>query len=293
MIIFNGLTMDFEELKQAAQVFDRINDILNYVTKERFANAAQALFGIDEEDVIDVMYGMLQMTPRLVYYIANFGVEGTEQPKRIKYLPKAVEIAESAYSLKPKDWDMADVPHIEHDIYQREDKRRYFYTDGGRRLRLDVSMSSRSDLLLLSDLLRREVRICGVARHLGYLEGRLNGCKGREKLQYFEGDLYLLYGDPTDRVFYDWTRAKDSGVYVATEKGWRKLLYTPTRGYLERDGELSFADDKHFYSDYMLEASGKGYLYVGNIHDDMSVLVEKKENCAVKPIKENNDYESN
>ena len=97
----------------------------------------------------------------------------------------------------------------------------------------------------------------------------------REKFHYYEGDIYLLYGNPTDRVFYDWTRAKDSGVYVATNKGWRKLLYTPTRGYVERDGDLSFVDDEHFYSDYMLEESGKGFLYVGNIHDDMSVLCER------------------
>ena len=269
--------MTFDDLKQAAQVFNRINSIRSYVTKERFAAVAQTRFGIDEEDLIDVMYGMLHMTPRLVYYIANYGVEGIQAPKRMKHLPKAIEIAESAYSLKPKDWDGNSVPHIDHDIYRREDKRRYFYTDGDKHLTLDVSMSSRSDLLLLSELLRREVKIDGVAEHLGYLEGELNGRNGREKFHYFEGDIYMLYADPTDRVFYDWTRAKDAGVYVATAKGWRKLLYTPTRGYVERDGELSFVDDKHFYSDYMLEASGKGWLYVGNIHNDMSVLVEKME----------------
>lgn len=265
--------MTFDDLKQAAQIFDRINNIRGYVTKERFAVVAQTRFGIDDEDVIDVMYGMLHMTPRLVYYIANYGVEGIPAPKCMKHLPKAIEIAESAYSLM-SDWDGDSVPHIDHDIYQREDKRRYFYTDGDKHLTLDVSMSSRSDLLLLSELLRREVKINGVAEHLGYLEGGLNG---REKFHYFEGDIYMLYGDPTDRIFYDWTRAKDAGVYAATAKGWRKLLYTPTRGYVERDGELSFVDDKHFYSDHMLEASGKGWLYVGNIHNDMSVLVEKKE----------------
>lgn len=268
--------MTFEEVKTAAQVFNRINSIRSYVTKERFATVAQTRFGIDDEDVIDVMYGMLHMTPRMVYYIANFGAEDMHEPKRLKYLPKAIEIAESAYSLKPTDWDSNNVPHIEHNIYRREDKRRYFYTDGDRHLTLDVSMSSREDLLLLSELLRREVKVNGVAEHLGYLEGELNR-NGREKFHYFEGDIYLLYGDPTDRVFYDWARAKDSGVYVATDKGWRKLLYTPTRGYVERDGELSFVDDKHFYSDYMLEQSGKGFLYVGNIHDDMSVLVEKED----------------
>ena len=39
----------FDELKQAAKVFDRINDIRNYVTKERFAMVAQTRFGITGE----------------------------------------------------------------------------------------------------------------------------------------------------------------------------------------------------------------------------------------------------
>lgn len=266
--------MEFKELQVAAQVFNRINSIRSYVTKERFANVAQTRFGIDDEDIIDVMYGMLNITPRMVYYIANFGAEDIHELKRSKYLPKAIEIAESAYSLKPTEWGGNSVPHIEHNIYRREDKRRYFYTESDKHLTLDVSLSSREDLLLLSELLRREVKINGVAEHLGYLEGELNR-NSRERFHYFEGDIYLLYGNPTDRVFYDWARAKDSGVYVATTKGWRKLLYTPTRGYVERNGELSFVDDKHFYSDHMLEASGKGFLYVGNIHNDMSVLCER------------------
>lgn len=268
--------MYFEELKKAAQVFNRINSIRSYVTKERFAVVAQAQFGIDDESVIDVMYGLLQMTPKMVYYIANFGEEDMHEPKRIKYLPKAIEIAEYAYSLKPKDWGSNDVPHIDHNIYRHEDKRRYFYTDNDKRLTLDVSLSSRDDLILLSELLRREVKINGVAEHLGYLEGELNRNR-REKFQYYEGDIYMLYGDPTDRVFYDWTRTKDAGVYVATNKGWRKLLYTPTRGYVERSGKLNFVDGKNLYSDYMLEQSGKGFLYIGNIHNDMSVLCEKTE----------------
>lgn len=266
--------MEFKELQVAAQVFNRINSMRRYVTKERFANVAQTRFGIDDEYIIDVMYGMLNMTPRMIYYIANFGAEDMHETKRLNYLPKAIEIAESAYSLKPTGWDGNSVPHIEHNIYRREDKRRYFYSEGDKHLTLDVSMSSREDLLLLSELLRREVKINGVAEHLGYLEGELNR-NSREKFHYFEGDIYLLYGNPTDHVFYDWTRAKDSGVYVATTKGWRKLLYTPTRGYVERGGELSFVDDKNFYSEYMLEQSGKGFLYVGNIHNDMSVLCER------------------
>lgn len=38
---------------------------------------------------------------------------------------------------------------------------------------------------------------------------------------------------------------------------------------------ISFNDD-HFYSNFKLEASGKKFKYVGNIHHDLSVLVDGK-----------------
>lgn len=271
----------FDELKQAAKVFDRINDIRNYVTKDRFAMVAQTRFGITGERKIDVMYGLLNMTPEMIRGIALFDSEEARHcrwlPEYIDHLPKTLEIAEAAYAMKPDDWEQEHVPHIEHNQYRQSDRRRYYYTEDGRRGTLNVDMGSRFGISLLAGLLQRDgIKITGVSEHLGYLEGEIKG-QGREKIQYFEGDIYLLYGNPNDRVFYSYVDSGDAGVYVATPKGWRKLLYTPTRGYVERDGELSFVDDKHFYSDYMLEASGKGFLYVGNIHDDMSVLMEKKE----------------
>jgi hypothetical protein len=270
----------FDELKQAAKVFDRINDIRNYVTKDRFAMVAQVRFGITNESKIDVMYGLLNMTPKMIHSIALFDSEEARRcrwlPEYIDHLPKTIEIAEAAYAMKPDDWEQEHVPHIEHNQYRQSDRRRYYYTENGSRRQIDIPLSSRYNILLLAELLKRDgVTLVGVAEHLGYLEGEIKG-QGREKFQYFEGDIYLLYGNPNDRVFYSYVDSDDAGVYVATQEGWRKLLYTPTRGYVERDGELSFVDEEHFYSDYMLEASGKGFLYVGNIHDDMSVLVEKE-----------------
>lgn len=268
--------MTFEELKSAAKVFHRINEIRTYVTRERFDMVAQTRFGIEDKYVLDVMYGMLNMTLRLVEYIAEYDNEETRKsnwyPKSIKYLPQAIEIAESAYSMKR---DRNDVPYFEHNNYRSQDVRRYFYKEGDVKHILDVCLSSRSDIMLLSELLNKEdVTLHGVAEHIGFLEGEMKG-NHREKFQYFDGDIYLLYANPTDRIFCDFTRCGDAGVYVATKRGWRKLLYTPTRGYVTKDGKIDFIDDETFYSDYMLEGSGKGFLYVGNIHDDRSVLMEK------------------
>lgn len=92
--------MDYEELKQAAKVFTRINDIRNYVSKERFDKTAAAKFGIDDERKLDMMYGLLNMTPRIVFYIANDCEEYRKEnrfPQYMNLMPKTLEIAEYAY----------------------------------------------------------------------------------------------------------------------------------------------------------------------------------------------------
>lgn len=272
--------MDYEELKQAAKIFTRINDIRNYVSKERFCKVAATKFGIDDERKLDMMYGLLNMTQRVVFYIANDCEEYRNEnrfPKYMDLMPQTIEIAEYAYGLMREGYGSNNVPNIEHDEYSKEDKRRYFYTENGESKTLDINLGSRSDIVIFGDILQQEgVMLNGVAEHIGYLEGEVRGYN-REKFQYYEGDIYFLYGDPTDRVFYDWySHGDDAGVYIATEKGWRKLLYTPGRGYINRDGEVEFVDDEHFYSNYMLEASGKKFQYVGNIHHDLSVLIDGK-----------------
>lgn len=273
--------MTKEELTQAAKVFHRIAKIKNYVSKERFAMVANTRFGIDDERQLDFMYGLLNMTPQLITYIAIADDEAAQQTTRIpdyvKLIPKAIEIAESAYELRPTDWDADHVPSVEYDRYRKSDKRRYFYIEGKQTKTIEISLHSREDIILLSELLQREgVYLKGVAEHLGYLEGDRNG-NSRDKFNYFDGDIYFLHPNPTDHLFYNWySRGDEAGVYVATDEGWRKLLYTPGRGYINKQGEIEYEDDDHHYSDYKLEQSGMRFHYVGNIHYDMSVLREKK-----------------
>lgn len=271
--------MDYENLKEAARVFNRINTVRNYVSKERFDKVAKIKFGIDDERKLDAMYGLLNLTQQLVYYIANDSEEFRETnrcPEYMELIPKAIEIAECAYEMMSNSHNSTIVPSFEFNQYRREDKRRYFYTDKGESKVLDISLDSRTDIVLLGDVLQNEnIKLIGVAEHLGYLEGERRSNNTREKFQYFEGDIYFLYRNPTDRVFYDWfSNGDDTGVYIATEKGWRKLLYTPGRGYIDRDEDVEYIDDEHYYSDYKLEASGKKFHYVGNIHHDISVLVD-------------------
>ena len=267
--------MTYEELKQAAAVISHAKEMKYYVSKERFALAALTQFGIDDEKSVDIMYGFFCRIPDIVRRIAE-GEKLTE-----KYLPKAIEIAEAAYSLRGGDGYNSTVPGIDDERrYYNKDRRRYFYrTKDGQDGHADFSLKQRSDIISLARFVERtDIEITGVAHHIDQLDtDEMDGNRNRIRVDYYEGDIYFLFGDPTDRVFYDWYSHGDhAGVYVATDKGWRKLLYTPGRGYVGKDGELEFVDDEHFYSNHMLEASGKKFQYVGNIHHSLSVLVERR-----------------
>lgn len=266
--------MTYEELKQAAAVISHAKEMKYYVSKERFALAALTQFGIDDEKIVDIMYGFFCRIPDIIQRIAA----GEKLTKM--YLPKAIEIAEAAYSLRGGDGYDSTVPGIEDEGCYNKDHRRYFYRmKDGQDGHADFSLKQRSDIICLARFVERtDIEITGVAQHLDQLNtGEMDGNRHRIMVDYYEGDIYFLFGDPTDRIFYDWySHGDDAGVYVATEKGWRKLLYTPGRGYVGKDGELEFVDGITFYSNYKLEASGKKFQYVGNIHHSLSVLVEKR-----------------
>ena len=282
--------MDYNELKQAAKVFSHLARIRNYVSRERFEMVAKTQFGIEDGRKLDIMYGLLNMTEQLIWYIANEDNQEARNdrqwPEYLKLLPQTIAIAEAAFALRNISAlghigviASNTMPEIEYNHYRKKDKRRYFYQQDGKNAILDVDLGVRDGIILLGKLLQCEgVKIKGVARHLGYLEGKMKAHCNKDEHHYFEGDIYFLYADPTDRIFYDWySHGDDAGVYLATDKGWCKLLYTPGRGYIDNKGHLQFMDEQKFYSNHMLEASGKGFRYIGNIHQDSSVLREKRE----------------
>lgn len=268
----NSLPFTFEEFKTAAGVFFRLSRIRSYVSKERFVQTAKARFGIEDDRKHDVLYGLFQECYGQWYRVLNH-----QDDKLYKQLPLALEIAQAAYSYTTLS-EESTLPSVNADGFTSRDRRRYFYRDSlGNPRSFDVCLADRFDLMVLSDMIKdRSVEFIGCAQFLDKLHLDKNG--GRQEVPYFDGDIYFLYGNPTDRIFYDWwSHGDDSGVYVATEKGWLKLLYTPGRGYIDKDGKLQYVDEKQRYSDYMLEGSGKDCHYVGNIYDNLSVLKEKNQ----------------
>lgn len=275
-----GDVMSYSDLQEAAKVFYQLGRIRNYVSRDRFDMVAKTQYGIEDDRKLDVMYGLLNMTGKIIYYIANEDDESIRTPEYLELMPLTIEIAQSAFALMNKGkFSLNLLPVVDPKRYDQKDERRYFYQKKGKEATIDIDLSRRDGVILFGKLLQCEdVKITGVAKYLGHLEGKMNESRNREKHDYYDGDIYLLYADPTDRVFYDWfSHGNDAGVYLATDNGWRKLLYTPGRGYIDTKGNLQFVDEKKYYSNYMLEKSGMGFRYVGNIHQDHNVLVEKRE----------------
>ena len=63
--------INFDYVKQAARVFDRIYKIRRCITRDRFAEVAKTCFKLTDEHQQDMLYGLLNITPKMVHYLAT------------------------------------------------------------------------------------------------------------------------------------------------------------------------------------------------------------------------------
>lgn len=253
--------MDYKKIENAVDLLQKVVEMSHYVSKERFDLAARVKFDLEDPKRLDRLYGLFNTACQSIHL---FGREDMRQD-----LMLALDIAEAAYI--SEDVLYKHVPTVKDNNYQQKDIRRYFYKvkDDKTVHEIDVNLSDAQNLILLAELVRRpEVSLLSVVSCLGDLESRLTD----KKILYFDGDIVFVYGSPTDRIFYDWYRS-DAGVYLATKEGWRKLQYVRGRGYLNKEGEPEFENEKK-YTNYKIHDSGRTFRHVGNIHKDASVLID-------------------
>lgn len=253
--------MDHTQIQDAVGVLSKIVETSRYVSKERFDLAAKVKFDIDDPKRLDRLYGLYNKACQAIHLFER------EELKQELFL--AVDIALAAYPGPTAFYKY--VPALAGYGDNSKDLRKYFYvTEGDNLHEAEVNLRDAASIHLLSELLDREdVELRGVVPYLGELKRNDND----KRVPYFEGDIVFLYGDPGDRVFYDYYRT-DAGVYIATDEGWRKLQYVRGRGYLGKDGEPEYENDNH-YTDYKIEDHGRGFRFVGNIHKDSGVLVDR------------------
>lgn len=257
--------MNYSEIKSAVNLFSSIQKWAEYVSKERFDLAAKVKFDLDDEKVLDRLYGLFNQACRALSLFASETLQ--------EDLEMAVRIAEAAYVEHASSKTMPSPPRLDRYSYKK-DCRKYFYTVAGTEDKQEVVINLRDaqNIVLLSELLRRpDVELRSCVEYLGELS-----IHGRDKkVPYYDGDIVFVYGEPTDRVFYDWYRT-DAGVYLATSEGWRKLQYVRGRGYVDKNGEPEFENENR-YTEHKINNFGRRFRYVGNIHKDCGVLMEKTE----------------
>lgn len=256
--------MDHNLILNATSVLSRIVEASHYVSKERFDLAARVKFDIDDPKRLDRLYGLYSKACQAIHLFQHEDLQ--------EDLFLAVDIAMAAWPGKTVFYK--HVPGLENKSDSFVDQRKYFYSIEGEDVvrEAEVNLRDAVSLHLLSELLeRKDVELQSVVARLGELHR-----DGEEKrYQYYDGDIVFLYGDPGDRVFYDWYRT-DSGVYLATDEGWRKLQYVRGRGYLNKEGEPEYENDNH-YTDYKIEDLGRNFRFVGNIYKDPAVLLDPEE----------------
>ena len=236
-----------------------------YVSKERFVYVAQTCFNINKKEEAEKMFNLFQLLPRTSYYLTD----NNEKSKEVKELTiKGLQIAEKAYNILESTFE-------KYSHYEKENELKYFYTlkDDNSVNEITVNYTDINQILAFAELLKSD-NFDDIRVVVPYID-KLNCRDGKNEVDYFEGDIFFLYNDITDRMFYDWYHEDDAGVFVATDEGWRKLLYTPHKGYVNGKGELNYETETK-YSNYMLDASGKKFRYVGNIYKDLSVLMDKE-----------------
>lgn len=265
--------MNTQQIFDAAAVYNKISQMQYYVTKERYCTVALAKHGITDEEEAQELYNLFSSARKVMLFINT----EHDRKKFTERFPLAIQIAEETYEIY---YRQSSMPCIPTDKWANKDIRRYYVIDtanGNEPITFDADFSQKVDVIAFAELLKREgIEIKGVSHVLGKLEHQHDGSKG-DALNYFEGDIIFVHGDPTDSMWQSYYHRKEEGVYLATDRGFRKLLYTPGRGYVDSRGKVEFENDKDFYDEHIIQGlcRARDFLVVGNIHKNISVLVDK------------------
>jgi hypothetical protein len=96
----------------------------------------------------------------------------------------------------------------------------------------------------------------------------------RTKVDIYDGDI--IFCTDSDK----WGLSDNSGVYLCTDDCYKRLMYTPGRGYIRR-GEPDFEQYENgkdcIHNSYAFNSYDRKFKVVGNIYVDNSVLTERKE----------------
>lgn len=145
----------------------------------------------------------------------------------------------------------------------------------GETMHIELNLREKEDVIKYAHLLQQEdVEILHRLDFYQTIESRMrDGSDKYIKTDIYEGDIIFC----TDKDRFSWS--DDSGAYLCTDGCFKRMMYTPGRGYLRR-GEPDFEQNKNGedirYNDYVFNAYDKRFQVVGNIYADNSILSEQR-----------------
>ena len=239
-----------------------------YVIKDRFVGYAKAKYGYNERKA-DALFGVWDKIVSLNHWKLKDVDEDV--------LNRAVDIARCVYDAVCKGGHISVVSNN-----PRTARWRVYYKENEdtELLQMDINLLDKDDVIKYSLLLQREgVEIINRVDFYDRTEVRCDSAdyKKGQKIDIYDGDI-IFCTDSDSSLFND-----SSGCYVCLDGCYKKLLYTPCRGYVRR-GELDIEQydngDDYRYNDHAFNAYDCKFKIVGNIYIDKSILKEVKTDTA-------------
>ena len=255
-------------MKNIKETLEQIKEIRNWsfcVNKERFMGYAKAMYPTLGDREIESVW-------RIWENVSAFNLYQLKDKSEALILT-AMKIAHTVYDSVHKG------AHVHWSNYTPKTNQwrvYYRYGEDGKVMQIDVDLREKEDVLKYASLLQQEE--VGILHRLDFYEKVTVSCASSglkdKKISIYDGDI--IFCSDEDR----WSVSENSGAYLCIDGAYKRLMYTPGRGYICR-GEPDYEQNKDGsdcrYNNYAFNAYDRRFWVVGNIYTDNSVLIEKKE----------------
>lgn len=250
-----------KNIKETINQVEELRTWNNYVNKERFVSYAEVKYPLTNRDA--------EALWRVWDYIVNlnwYKLQEVSDEKMEMVVSVAREVYESVCKGAHVHW---------REEFPKTPRWRVYYRNGERVKiqQVDIDLLQKECVIKYALLLQQEG--VEILHRLDYYETvETSYGTERKKVDIYDGDI--IFCTESDR----WSLSDNSGAYVCMNGCYKRLMYTPGRGYIRR-GELDFEqDDKGNdcrYRNYVFNSYDRKFQVVGNIYVDNRVLSEKKE----------------
>lgn len=243
--------------------FEQVNEIViirGYVTRDRFIDFANAKSGVSESEA-----EKLWKVWDFISTLNSYQLSKLEDD----VIDLAMSVARDVHSA------ICNGAHIHwRDNETKTPKWRVYYRCGTTQRTteyMDVDLREKHEAIKYAMLLQRED--VEVIYRLDFYQSVQVYNSDKAKVSIYDGDI--IFCNVNDRL--SWSDV--NGVYVCVDGCYKRLMYTPGRGYLRR-GEPDFEQDRDGedcrYNSHVFNSYNKTFRVVGNIYVDNSVLIEDR-----------------